>query len=515
MSRQPMLLISGWAHAAKDLEPAAEHLAATFDVTCMSPADLAMHAPHAAANGTSPYAAGLLEVLRSQPAPVWLLGWSMGGLISLEAALADPAKVAGIIFISSTARFCSDENYPQGIPERDIRALAAAVRKNPDTVLTRFFSEVEAPAESDPESLKARVQDAVAPGLDELTRGLRYLQTIDLRRAARTLHVPAFVIHGTEDRIIPWQAGQWLIENLPGAQGSIMDDVGHALVQQDPELLANTITRFVQAATQSAPERTIARRFSASAATYQEHALVQNRVAEKLMLLVPPSDNVVRILEVGCGTGILTRYLLQNFPNATIDAIDLSPRMIATASAQLAAAPTINWHVADARLFRSRYRYDLIISNCALHWIDPLIEGLHNLASLLKKDGRLAFSLMLNGTLAELHESRLRAAPTKPPLGKLLRFVEVVDDLSLCGLAIGEQTEEIETERHPTATDFLRTIHERGLTGGLVSRAATPLNRAELHRLVELYTAAYSRGGSVRASYVVGYFTATRQKADS
>ena len=120
---------------------------------------------------------------------------------------------------------------------------------------------------------------------------------------------------------------------------------------------------------------------------------------------------------------------------------------------------------------------------------------------------------MLNGTLAELHESRLRAAPQKPPLGKLPRLVEVADDLRLCGLDIAEQAEEIETELHPTATDFLRTLRERGLTGGLVSRATLPLTRGEMQRLIELYTAAYAHGGSVRASYVVGYFTATRQRA--
>lgn len=512
MIRQPMILISGWAHAARDLEPIAEHLAAGFDVTCLSPADVAAHAPHFAANGTSPYAAGLLELIRNQPAPVWLLGWSMGGLIALEAALANPNKVAGIILVSSTARFCSDENYPQGIPERDVRALAAAVRKDPSSVLSQFFSEVQAPAEPDADTLRTLAQDAAAAGLDELTRGLRYLQTTDLRRAARTLHLPAFVIHGTEDRIIPWQAGQWLVENLPAAQGSIVDDAGHALIQQDPESLANAVTRFVQSPARPAPERTVSRRFSASAPTYEAHAFVQHRVAEKLSLLVPPSDRVARILEIGCGTGILTRYLLQSFSHATIDAIDLSPRMIATASAQLAAAPTINWHVADARFYRSRHRYDLIVSSSALHWIDPLIEGFHNISSLLKKDGRFAFALMLNGTLAELHESRLRAAPQKPPLGKLPRLAEVTDDLRLCGLDVQEQTEEIETENHATATAFLHSIHERGLTGGLVSRAANPLNRAEMQRLIELYTAAYSHGGSVRASYVVGYFTATRQR---
>lgn len=45
-----------------------------------------------------------------------------------------------------------------------------------------------------------------------------------------------------------------------------------------------------------------------------------------IALCLPPSSD--RILELGCGTGELTRKVLQQCPNAEVVAVDYSPRMI-------------------------------------------------------------------------------------------------------------------------------------------------------------------------------------------
>ena len=255
----------------------------------------------------------------------------------------------------------------------------------------------------------------------------------------------------------------------------------------------------------------VGRRFSAAANTYAARATIQTAVARNLVRLIPPSESVARILEVGCGTGILTRHLLGGFPNAIIDAIDISEGMIAAASSQFRAAPTISWHAADARRFRAREPYDLIVSNCALHWIHPLADGLVNLAHQLAPGGRFAFSLMLGGTLCELHEARLRVAPDKPPMGRLPELHEVVETLEACGCSAGDSCEETLLETYVSAAEFLQAIHELGLTGGAVSRAVTPLTRGEIHRLVADYQETYrDENQRVRATFRVGYVCASR-----
>jgi len=73
------------------------------------------------------------------------------------------------------------------------------------------------------------------------------------------------------------------------------------------------------------------RAFSAAAATYERYAMVQRQIGDRLLaelaLLSPPR----RILDVGCGTGVLSRALAERFPSAEVWGIDIAPAMICEA----------------------------------------------------------------------------------------------------------------------------------------------------------------------------------------
>ena len=255
----------------------------------------------------------------------------------------------------------------------------------------------------------------------------------------------------------------------------------------------------------------IQRRFCAAARTYEETAGVQSYTAQRLIQLITSDPTIQRILEVGCGTGILTRHLIEKFPTASIDALDISPFMIAKAQQQLRHSQSIRWQVDDARHFQSTEPYDMIASNCSLHWMDNLLDGFIHLISLLRHGGKLKATFMLHGTLMELHDTRLRVAPHKPPAGRLPLFNELIDTLELSGFSIQEQLEEMIVDKHQDAESFLRHIHNMGVTGGNVSRAHIPLNRSELKALIKDYNKCYpNEDGGVRATYNVGYIKAVK-----
>lgn len=501
MNKPSLILVSGWGHTSSDLAQLADGLKELGNISIYSIHELG-----------PAYSETLGNILSQTPGRHYLLGWSMGGMVALETAARWPQRVAGLILINSTAKFCSDEDYPQGIPAQNLQAMILALRKRPDSVLRQFASEVHTPQILDTDSLNIITARAAKIGIDPLIRDLRYLQNTDLRKIAKTLHIPTLVLHGREDQIIHCQSGQWLLDNLPNAHGTIFAEVGHNLPLTHTAIVVKEVSKFLRnPILDSTHHRTIQNRFSAAAPTYDTHARVQNMAAEKLVRLIPPSQSTAHILEVGCGTGSLTRHLLSSFPEATIDAIDVSPEMIKTASRNFAAAPTIHWHVADARTFHGRSRYELITSNCALHWIDPLLEGLHNLVQRLAPGGQFTFSIMLDGTLRELRESRLRIAPDKQPEGKLPRLAEIIDSLELSGCSVVESLEEVEIETYSSAASFLRAIHDMGVTGGTVSRALSPLTRGEINRLIADYNAHYrSENDCVFATYEVGYIKATK-----
>jgi SAM-dependent methyltransferase len=72
-------------------------------------------------------------------------------------------------------------------------------------------------------------------------------------------------------------------------------------------------------------------RFGRSAARYEAQAGVQARMAEALLSLWGDRPAPSRVLEFGCGTGLLTRRLRARFPASSHLATDASPEMMALA----------------------------------------------------------------------------------------------------------------------------------------------------------------------------------------
>ncbi len=265
----------------------------------------------------------------------------------------------------------------------------------------------------------------------------------------------------------------------------------------------------------------LAARFSAASATYHQAADVQQQVAQELVRLFPDlplpkrgeeaGPPPARVLEIGCGTGVLTALVRRRYPEIEIDAVDISARMIAQARTRLDFDRRIRWRVSDVEHLPSHARYPLIVSSSVFHWISPLEDGLTRLAGLMVGGGWLVFALMVRGTLGELLASRLRVAPHKPPVGRLPALPQVRRGLRWAGLEIVSERKEIRRTTCPSADLFLRQIHAQGLTGGTVSIARVPLNRRELRQLVDDYQAHYRAGQGVRASYHVVYFKVRKE----
>lgn len=253
--------------------------------------------------------------------------------------------------------------------------------------------------------------------------------------------------------------------------------------------------------------RSVAGRFSAAAETYEGPADVQRAVAARLLEWLPDpreARSPDRILELGCGTGILTRELAARYPAAGLVATDVSGDMIRVASRLAAPSRPIEWAVADARTLSSTVPFPLVVSSCALHWASPFEETARNIARLLSPRGWLVAALMVDGTLAELRAARLAVAPDAAPRGRLPTDSEVHAALGAAGLAVDRMTCFDLTSRHDSARAFLRSIHEQGVTGGAVSSGPRPLTRRELAGLMEWYDARWpAEGGGVHATYRV------------
>jgi trans-aconitate methyltransferase len=89
------------------------------------------------------------------------------------------------------------------------------------------------------------------------------------------------------------------------------------------------------------------------------------------------------ILDFGCGTGLLCRYLSDNLPNARIEGVDVSSRMIEKARRN---CPEGSFYVGDI-LSLNLPHYDIVVSKDVFNHIDKIPEVFSRLNELLNDDG--------------------------------------------------------------------------------------------------------------------------------
>ena len=134
-------------------------------------------------------------------------------------------------------------------------------------------------------------------------------------------------------------------------------------------------------------KESIAARFSASAATYDHYAEVQRITAEKVLSLLGRITVPETILEVGCGTGIVTEKLQHQVPEAQLYALDISRAMIAQAQKRVTDSDSITWLTDDFLHIARETQFDCIISSSSLHWIMPIADAFKKAHSLLRPGG--------------------------------------------------------------------------------------------------------------------------------
>lgn len=252
------------------------------------------------------------------------------------------------------------------------------------------------------------------------------------------------------------------------------------------------------------------RRFDAAAATYEQHARPQLALARELCARLPGLEPA-RILELGCGTGLLTRLLAKRYPQASIDAMDLAPAMLEQARRHWHGPARVRWICASAQSFHLSRQYPLIVSSAALHWVENLAEALACAFQTLEAGGWLGLGMMLSGTLQELWTLRREVAPAKSLPTFLPGPEEVQAALDAAGFALRGAWPLSQVEHyHPDAAAFLRALHEQGVTSLRPSGEWPLLSRRELRELIERYQKSYGSPQGVRATYRMGVFLARK-----
>jgi malonyl-CoA O-methyltransferase len=245
------------------------------------------------------------------------------------------------------------------------------------------------------------------------------------------------------------------------------------------------------------------RQFSRAARSYDNHAEAQRLAAARLFELLP--DAVAgNVLEIGCGTGILTTRLIERYGESSVLAIDSSEDMTRALKARLGGSSRVS--CTEFSRFSSKDLFSLVVGSSSFHWFRPFDELIKRTTSLLEKGGVLAFAIMLDGTLFELQASRRVAAPQKAIPVTLPNFFSVKSLLETSGLVVRVALSESQKLVYPCVSDFLRSLSRLGVNASLDGKDR--LNRGELEILSRIYNERFGSEKGIPATYNVGYFIA-------
>lgn len=152
----------------------------------------------------------------------------------------------------------------------------------------------------------------------------------------------------------------------------------------------------------------VGRNFELALDTYNDNAIVQREIATILFSLfleytkkweinIPANP---RILEIGPGTGFLTKLYASQFPDAQIDLVDIANIKDIPANAE--------FHNRDAELWLKEctVHYDLILSSSTIQWFTHHPEAFRQFERILKPGGTIAISTFMQGNMAELDAVR-------------------------------------------------------------------------------------------------------------
>lgn len=240
-------------------------------------------------------------------------------------------------------------------------------------------------------------------------------------------------------------------------------------------------------------------RFSRSLSSYNDSAYAQRHIAGRLCDMTAGQckgkTNAGKVLEIGCGTGILTRLFITRFHPSELTLVDICPDVAA-----MFRDIECRFIAGDAEYCDLPSGQDMIISCSVIQWFEDQKAFLSRCSGLLNDKGMLAISTFGQDNLMQIKA----LTGTGLEYTELERFREAVTCSGFRILALEEEHINLQFN---TPEEILHHLRNTGVTG--ISRSSW--TKGSLRKFASSYMERYRLpDGTVPLTYHPIYLIAEK-----
>jgi pimeloyl-[acyl-carrier protein] methyl ester esterase len=239
-----LVLLHGWGMHGGVWGPVLEALAGSFRLHVFDLPGLGY------SGSITPYTLEKLAgaVAEAAPYDTAVCGWSLGGQVALRWALERPQQIGKLVLVGTTPRFVSGSDWPHGVDDNVFCQFADQVRQDYHGTLSRFLALQAHGGDASKETirnLREHFFERGEPDAEMLQGGLEILLAADMRADIGGINIPALVLHGDYDRLVPVAAGRWLAQQLPSARMQVCEGASHAPFLSHPTWFVGALKKFL------------------------------------------------------------------------------------------------------------------------------------------------------------------------------------------------------------------------------------------------------------------------------